>query len=56
MENTKKCPHCEGRGELYDGWPDAVGTPTEECNACNGTGRITVKVEEQSSTFFLKAA
>jgi hypothetical protein len=33
-----RCKHCDGRGELYNGCPDAVGVDTERCTACKGRG------------------
>lgn len=38
QRTRRSCPYCEGRGCLYDGAPDAEDTPTEECDACHGTG------------------
>ena len=37
---TIKCEMCEGRGVLYHGHPDAIGTPTEPCERCNGHKRV----------------
>jgi DnaJ-class molecular chaperone len=33
-----KCKSCDGRGELYNGCPDAMGVETEKCTACKGKG------------------
>jgi hypothetical protein len=42
--NPTRCPFCVG-GLVYDGAPDATGTPSYQCDSCNGTG----KVEKQSN-------
>jgi hypothetical protein len=36
--NKTKCAHCQGRGELYNGCPDAMAVESEQCDACKGRG------------------
>jgi DnaJ-class molecular chaperone len=55
QNNKARCAHCQGRGELYDGCPDALGVDTETCSACKGKGHTVIKVMDEPITF-LKAA
>jgi DnaJ-class molecular chaperone len=46
MQNTtqqmkKRCKHCEGSGELYNGWPTDPEAATP-CDNCDGKGYVMV--------------
>jgi DnaJ-class molecular chaperone len=49
VETKKRCKHCDGRGTLANGCPDAFGVETEKCNACKGKGYV-MRVEAKSPT------
>ena len=47
-KNEDVCPECEGQGTVHydygrDGFQSLV---KETCKACNGSGRITLEIEE----------
>ncbi|MEM7738646.1 MAG: hypothetical protein AAF267_22980, partial [Deinococcota bacterium] len=53
--STATCPQCEGRGVLYHGAPDALGTATQPCGKCEGTGEVSAEVAETARKQYRKS-
>lgn len=55
-EVKKRCKHCDGRGTLANGCPDALGVETERCNACKGKGYVMRVGASSPTPLFVMAA
>jgi DnaJ-class molecular chaperone len=51
LYEVKRCAHCGGRGELYNGAPDAVGVSSEPCDACGGSGKQKRLLFERQASY-----
>jgi hypothetical protein len=47
--NPTRCLFCVG-GLVYDGAPDATGTPSYQCDSCNGTGNSSSEAKQRAKT------